>query len=602
LPYPRQKRSWTWQFPCPPEPLWQQLGDTQRFNEAAGLPKQRIHEVRQPDGSLTYHASARQGPFALEWQEIPVNWVANSWFEHCRHFTRGPLKLLCARLFLRPLGAGSELKVEVEAQAANLFGVAVLKGGFFKSCEKMYGTLAEDAARFVQGEAAMPFAYEPPKPSDEARGRASRLAQEIEASGHGHGLAQKLITLIFAAQEVDLMRLRPLRLARDWQAGELDVIELCLASTRAGLLDLRWDLLCPRCRIGKAGVQALDRLPQGAHCETCDIDYDRDFSKNVELSFTPAASLRPVTAGEFCLFGPMSTPHIWIHVTLAPGALRNLDLELPAGVYRLRSLEPGPQCEVDFAGGGFPRVILDETEVTAGPAAAPGQVALENRSGRPLTVVVEERQWLRDALTADRVTSLQAFRDLFSEQVLRPGDEVAVARVALMFTDIKGSTSLFNRIGDAAAYHLVREHFAFLAAIVRDNRGAVVKTIGDAIMASFADPADGLRAALAIQQRIGDFNRAQGGAALSIKLGLHLGATIVVTLNGRLDYFGATVNMAARLQGASEGGDIVLSQELAEDPVVAGLLAGVPLQKETTRLKGFDEPVAFTRICAAARQ
>ena len=601
MPYPRQSRSWSWHLDCPPAPLWRQLGDTQRFNEAAGLPKQQIREERQADGRLAYFASARKGPFELEWQEIPVNWVANSWFEHCRHFTKGPLKLLCARLFLTPEDAGTALRVEVEAEAANLLGAFFLKTGFFKASEKMYRDLAQEAARYVRGEAPAPFAYLPPEPSEGARERAEELVSEIEASGHGHGLAAQLMALVFAAQEVDLMRLRPLQLARLWQAEERAAIELCLEATRAGLLEMRWDLLCPRCRIGKAPVQALDRLPEGTHCDTCDIAYDRDFSKNVELSFTPGASLREVTSGEYCLFGPMSTPHIWIHVTLAPGEARQLEVALPPGPYRLRSLEPGPQCDVDFAGGAFPRVLLEEEAVRTEAGEREGLVTLENRSGHALTVVVEERQWLRDALTADRVTSLQAFRDLFSDQVLRPGDEVAVARVALMFTDLKGSTGLFNRIGDAAAYHLVREHFAFLAAIVREHRGAIVKTIGDAIMASFADPADALRAALTIQEKIAAFNQTQDDGDLTIKLGLHLGPSIVVTLNGRLDYFGATVNMAARLQGASEGGDIVLSEEMAADPLVAELLSGLILERETTRLKGFDAPVAYARICAAAR-
>lgn len=598
--YASQKRRWHWHLDCPPAPLWRQLGDTQRFNEAAGLPQQTIRTERRPDGRLEFFATAKLGPFDLEWQEIPVNWVANSWFEHCRHFTKGPLKLLCARLSLAPAGGGSDLRVEIEAQAANLLGLLLLQGGFFKGSEKMYRDLGQAAARFVRGEAAVPFTYEPPQPDTAARERARRLVTEIESSGHGHGLAERLLALIFTSQEVDLMRLRPLALARRWQAPPWQVVELCLESVRAGLLEMRWDILCPRCRIGKAPVQALDRLPEGTHCDTCDIPYDRDFSKNVELSFTPAASLRPVSAGEFCLFGPMSTPHIWAQIALAPGEERRLALSLPPGAYRLRSLEPGPQCDLDFEGGGFPEIELDDDAITAGAPAAPDLVVLSNRGSRAVTAVVEERRWLRDALTADRVTSLQAFRDLFSDQVLRPGDEVAVAAVTLMFTDLKGSTDLFNRIGDAAAYHLVRAHFAFLTAIVRAHRGAVVKTIGDAIMASFPDPADALEAALAVQEKIAAFNAAEDDAGLILKLGLHQGPSIMVTLNGRLDYFGATVNKAARLQGASTGGDIVLSEEMAADPQVAALLAERPAQRETAQLKGFAAPVPFLRLKSAA--
>jgi class 3 adenylate cyclase len=113
-------------------------------------------------------------------------------------------------------------------------------------------------------------------------------------------------------------------------------------------------------------------------------------------------------------------------------------------------------------------------------------------------------------LTADRVATLQAFRDLFSDQVLRPGDEVGIRRVTLLFSDLRGSTALYDAIGDAAAYRLVRDHFAYLAAIVREHEGTVVKTIGDAVMAAFHDPAEGLKAAIAMQERVASFNATAG--------------------------------------------------------------------------------------------
>src|SRR3546814_14848409 len=111
-----------------------------------------------------------------------------------------------------------------------------------------------------------------------------------------------------------------------------------------------------------------------------------------------------------------------------------------------------------------------------------------NDTAGPLTAIVEERRCVRDALTADRVTALQAFRDLFSEQVLRPGDDVAVARITLLFTDLKRSTDPYGRLGDAAAYHLVRDHFAYLGAIVRRHPGALVKTTGHPIIAASPRP------------------------------------------------------------------------------------------------------------------
>ncbi|MFQ5775878.1 MAG: adenylate/guanylate cyclase domain-containing protein [Kiloniellaceae bacterium] len=593
---PPQRRTFVWRFASPREAIWPILADTARFNEAAKLPKHTIEEIPQRDGSVRYIGRARRGPFALEWREKPVNWVANRWFEHCRYFRSGPLKSLCATFVLADEGAGSRGEYTIEARPANPLGRLILSTRFFESTARTFGALADDAARFALGESPIPFRYRPPEIPQPVRARVAAMAARIEDSGRGHGLAQRLAEHVMGAQEVDLVHLRPLKLARDWGADPRHVIELCLEAVRAGMLALRWDLLCPRCRIAKAAVAALDQLPRGAHCATCNIPYDADFSKNVELSFSPAPAVRPIEAGEYCLFGPMSTPHIWIHLTLGPGEERRVAADLAPGPYRLRTLEPGPEIDIDWSGGGFPEVIIEADRIRAGAPAEPGEAVLSNRSGRELTAIVEELHWVRDALTADRVTAMQAFRDLFSDQVLRPGDEVSIRRVALMFTDLRGSTALYSDVGDASAYHLVREHFAFLAAIVRAHNGAVVKTIGDAIMAAFGDPADALGAALEVQREVTAFNQGSGGRALVIKLGLHEGPCIAVTLNGRLDYFGSSVNMAARLQAQSRGGDIVLSRAFAEDSAVRPLLDPFEPAEESIDLKGFEERVTFFRL------
>ncbi len=590
-----QSRTFVRHFQHPPEVIWPILSDTARYNEAAKLPKHSIEEIPQDDGSVRYIGRAKFGPFALVWDDKPVNWVANRWFRHCRDMQNGPLAYLCAMLTLERDGEGCRGEYRVDAAPANALGRLMLATRFFPTTEKMFLGLAAEAERFAAGASPMPFEYQAPPVAPAVAERVARMVEQIEASKRGHGMAQRLADYILQAQEVDLVRVRPLRLARDWDAAPQDTIELCLESARAGLLSLRWDLLCPRCRIGKAAVEALDALPSGAHCGTCNISYDRDFSRNVEVAFAPATQVRPIEAGEYCLFGPMSTPHIWVQITLAPGERRDIEIKLPPGPYRARTLELGP--ETDFEVETFaPEIVLEAGSIRADGSRRAEVLTLENRSGLSKTLIVEELRWVRDALTADRVTAMQAFRDLFSDQVLRPGDEVSVGRVTLMFTDLRGSTALYSDVGDATAYHLVREHFAFLAAIVRAHGGAVVKTIGDAIMAAFSDPADALRAALEAQREVESFNRASGGRDLVIKLGLHEGPCIAVTLNGRLDYFGTSVNMAARLQGESRGGDIVLSKDLLANPALGALLGGMAVAEESVRLKGFAEPVSFCRV------
>jgi len=217
--------------------------------------------------------------------------------------------------------------------------------------------------------------------------------------------------------------------------------------------------------------------------------------------------------------------------------------------------------------------------------------------------VIEDRAWRGDALTAHDVTTLQAFRDLMPDQVLRPGEDIGIDSITLLFTDLEGSTALYERLGDGAAYRLVRRHFGFLAATIREHDGALVKTIGDAVMAAFARPEQAVAAALEIRDRIDAFNadyRAETAddVAIVLKMGLHGGRCIAVNLNDRLDYFGSTVNMAARLQGRSLGGELILSESLAADPAVAALLAGRSRRQESAVLKGFEAPVPFIRLTA----
>jgi class 3 adenylate cyclase len=594
------QRIWQWKFASPPAAIWPSMADTARFNEAAAIPKHEIIETPRPDGSVDYAGRLRKGPITIEWTERPVNWIAEQWFEHCRDFRNGPFRSLCATFELTPENGGSRGVYKLEATPSGLLGQLLLWSGFLQKAGRTFAKLAAEADSYAQGQRQQPFTYDAPAIDAATQGRVAQMVKEIEATPNGHGLAQRLADYVLQAQEVDLWQVRPLKLAREWGAAPREVVELCLQAVQAGLLELRWDLLCPRCRVAKSSSTSLDQMPTGAHCSTCNIDYGRDFAKNVEASFRPAPRVRDVVSGQYCLFGPMSTPHIKLHVTVEPGVTRELKALLRPGDYRLRTLEPGPELDIAWSGGGFPEMVVENDAVRAGGAATPGFIRLVNRNRRKLTFVIEDRAWVQDALTADRITTLQAFRDLFATEALRPGDDVGVARIALIFTDLKGSTAFYEKVGDARAYHLVRDHFAFLGAIIRENDGAIVKTIGDAVMAAFADPAKAMRAAIAIQRRVAAFNQGQdGGDGIIIKLGLHAGPCIAVTLNERLDYFGSTVNLASRLQGESSGGDIVLSAEMAEDPAVADVLAGQPLSRESVAIRGFDRPIDFHRLNGA---
>jgi len=161
--------------------------------------------------------------------------------------------------------------------------------------------------------------------------------------------------------------------------------------------------------------------------------------------------------------------------------------------------------------------------------------------------------------------------------------------LTVLFTDLRNSTQLYREIGDATAFGRVMNHFDVLKKVIADEDGALVKTIGDAVMAVFRQPAAALKAMLSAQEMLG--TPANGVAPLTLKAGLHSGPCIAVTLNDRLDYFGSTVNMAARLESLSTGNDVIISRALYDDAEVREFIAAENLQATpfAMLLKGFQE-------------
>jgi class 3 adenylate cyclase len=229
------------------------------------------------------------------------------------------------------------------------------------------------------------------------------------------------------------------------------------------------------------------------------------------------------------------------------------------------------------------------------------ELVIRNDTKRPLFFVVEDRNWTLDALTGERVIAMPAFRRLCPEQLLRPGDDVAIGRVAIVFTDLQGSTKLYEDLGDATAYRLVRDHFAFLSERVQHYHGFIVKTVGDAVMAAFHDPADAVRAVLSIQDDVAKFNRGRREAGIVLKLGLHAGSCIAVTSGDVLDYFGSAVNTAARLEHQCRGGEVVVSEAVLADTLAREALAGRSMTADSAMMRGLSEPVRFFRVAAAER-
>ena len=593
---PKERRyRWEWWFDAPPARVWPLISDTDRVDRLAGLPPAQYAADPAVDGRLAVRQTFYR-VLPLAYEEDPFDWVAPERYAVERRFHNGPVKRLRIEARLEPDERGTRVAIELAAEPRSWLGAAMLPFSM-RSARRGY----ERAYARLRREAEGAGAEERPRESveREVRRRLDRTDPRPSPAA-----ADRLARHVAAAEAGDLRRLRPFALADRWGLPRRETLSAFLFAVRAGVLELSWESICPHCRGGKNPVESLSRLASKQRCEACAIDFDVEFDRSVEAVFRPAPDLRRVDSATYCIGGPGSTAHVVAQVRVPAGGEARARPTLEAGAHRARSprraraatvrAEPAPA-----AAGSATIEVGDEGVLAASPSVAAGaaSVTVRNVGTRDAVVLLERLRWLDDVATAMDVVALPGFSDLFATEVLSPGERVVVRRVAILFTDLRGSTALYRRVGDAAAYALVREHFAALRKAVSANGGMLVKTIGDAVMAAFPTAGEAVAAALSVHAAVAGV-RGPAGEALVLKAGVHRGPSIVVNAGGRLDFFGTTTNLAARAQHESLGGDVVVTPDVLEDPEAERLLAslGRPPEPFTARLKGFEEPVALLRV------
>ena len=590
---------WVFDLKSSPEDLWPFVADTNRFNRDTGVPPIEVENGRKPLRNARRKVRLSIYGMDLEWEEQPFEWVRPLRFGIERIYSKGPMARMRALAELTPNSdGGTRVTYEVRALPGNLIGTVAIPlqmkfktGPKSRAAFRKYDQLASQGIDPLLSNTSSPPEFDPTRLNSlgERLLTESNQLQSEEASA----IVERLLDFIRTGDDFAVVRIRPYELADNWNVSRRRVLETCLRATRAGLLDLRWDLLCPLCRGAHDAGSSLRDLPGNIHCETCRVDITANFDQFVEITFKPNAGVRLVELDNFCVGSPQRTPHVVVQQLLAAGSERVLELPLAPGNYRVRALElAGSQSmNVSATGSSSTTVTVSETgwsdEVLQ--VAERSSFTLSNKTDAEQLLIIERMAWTDQAATAAEVTALQVFRDLFSTEALRPGEQISVGTLTVLFTDLRHSTRLYREIGDATAFGRVMNHFDVLKKFIAERDGAIVKTIGDAVMAVFRKPVNALLAMLDAQQALA--NPPDGVMPLQLKAGMHSGPCIAVTLNERLDYFGSTVNMAARLEGLSSGNDVIISRAIFEDAGVANLLnsGDYELEPFERSLKGFEE-------------
>jgi class 3 adenylate cyclase len=466
----------------------------------------------------------------------------------------------------------------------------------------------------------------------ELQAQISVLKQTVEPA-----VADAILHLIENGEDHELNRVNALDFSKRTGLDEERVISGFLHASRLGLFELTWNVLCPGCGGVLDAHSTLKSLRHDDyHCGLCACGYEASVDEQVEVAFTVSPRVRRIAAHD-----PHTLP-LWEYfkqVFWSSGvdfnkesfdALSNevvLDaIELPAGEKAVLSLQLPKEFIIVFEPVTHSAQFIDvqgeptkdrqqlslmynrvhapvgTTTLRPGPL----RLSLDNQAGvRVLPSVFIAAEALhhligkrKPFLTAKRMLSNQTFRDVYKADNLNIDQRLKITSLTFLFTDLKGSTALYERVGDLTAFDLVRAHFHALLEIIASERGAVVKTIGDAVMATFIKPEHALAAGLRMRAAMKKLNEERGREDLVVKIGIHEGPCLAVMLNERQDYFGQTVNVAARVQSLSTSQEIHITAPVIGSPAVATILEKAdirPIQKEAA-LRGIADKMVVYEI------
>jgi class 3 adenylate cyclase len=610
--------------------VWALIADSHRRNRMFGSkPPSYQYERTVRDDPRTRerigHVFSKQLGLELRWLEIG-ECIENRFLWSDRSFLEGPIAHIGFRFSVEEEAAGTrvraELYLEMTPEAPPLLGPAMHGhfGGILKNYFDAVGQLLERLGRLpgagdpseppaslarrlllqLTEEPATAARTTPPSAADFAHRARTFAEAPVDAAAR-----ERLLELVRERPDDDVRQMRPFELARVWGLPRREVLRAFLHGARAGLVDLQWQVNCPSCRVAAGVGASLSALRPRAHCPDCDVDFELDFADNVEAVFGVNPSIRDVQPQLYCASSPWFRPHLWGALRVEAGATRQVVGALPEGPLLVRALKVQRRATVAID-TPRPRALdltigADSLRVHVEPGAgATTALRVVNQTGELVTVLFERQGWSADMVLGADIATQADFLDLFATDAPAAGVDLSVGALTILFSDLTGTTALYERLGDARAFALIGRHFREMGDAVRRHEGALVKTMGDAVMASFRSPARALEAALEMARRAAALTADEKLEGVAIRIGLHEGPCLAVRANDRLDFFGTTVNLAARLQGQAQRQQIVILADLVEHPDVERIIRerGLTLRTSRVKLKGLRDAQLLCAIDA----
>lgn len=586
---------WKIQLKASPQQLWPFVSDTNAVFRLLRFPSVKKTELsRSAQKGFIGVTNARMSSYLL-WEQEPYIWERPFRFGTTRHYKIGLLKYFRFLVDLSPNSEGTLVRTRIWITPQNKLLFSALRFLSERFIKRRYTRILNSFDKAAERDALL-YEDNSPKPLVRgAEGRIRTIKNQLIENTRRKRIINHLIEYIRKADDDDLVRIHPFMLAEYWGEKKYAVLNVFLHAAKINLLDFSWDVCCPNCKAPRNNFRKLKESRAKLYCEECDLDYEMDFNTNTHLVFTPHPLIRKISDRTYSFGDPQSTPHIVSQHFLAIGQAEYLKIKFEEGTYLFKSHSNKGNLILHVREDGLDTITIsltdndfEDQEVTISKTP---NITLINKSSAKKVCFIEKKDWKEEATYASEVSSAHDFRTLFSREALKEGTSVKASDVTMLFTDLMNSTEFYRQEGDDMAIGRVMSHFKIIQQIVAEERGGIVKTIGDSVMAVFREPVSALKAVERIQQIFTTSTAI--GDSFKLKAGVHMGECMAVNLNGRTDYFGTTVNIASRLVDAAKEKEVIISEAIYNHPDVKLYLnkrqGNVFLKDNQIELKGFED-------------
>jgi len=527
--------------------IWYWLSDSSRINRALGMAHR--DEVER-DGHLI--VSTKMLGQKQEWKELPWKWVSGESIIVDRIYNKGFAKTNHSIFYFND----NKLYIYMGFIPNGYFSKILLDLGGKSVVQDLAKLLLEIDEDLYSGKIIPQyFAVNEDKLNNDAKEILNKKLSKAMNLGLPESIMSNVYELICSGDELDLYRIRTKELALKWNIDYKQLLEYFILLSHCEILYISWDIICPSCLGPRTQTKELVDLLNIDHCPSCKINFETSSENSIEITFKINEKIRRVKQLQFCAAQPARKRHIKIQWSFSSKD-KWKELNLAQGQYRIRLLGDANSSLLNISPTGEQQCDMNESKDHY--HLAPLFKLVFPKISSKETLIIEELELDPMALRPRDLFAQNIFKRFFKNQDLGDGVQLHLGEQTILFTDIISSTKFYEGQGDKKAFEYIKDHFKELYTIFESHHGIIIKTIGDAVMASFPTPENALSATKEMHQV---FDSSHTKFPFQLRASAHIGNVIGVNQDTGIDYFGNTVNVAAKLQAIAEDQQLGVSKE-----------------------------------------